>query len=178
MITIHNRIAECKALNSRNLRVDGVHYLVIHRVSLADFHIRDDDLDGPALARIFTNEDLGTMNRVPYHLLFTRNGSIEQLVPFGIRGAHARKWNSSSWGLAVVGDFTKARPTEPQWESLVWACRTLAPINGGLTIAGHTELNNASVDQDKVCPGAHLSLSKLTAEVRSYKTAIAAGIAV
>lgn len=176
MTKIYDRIPECRnGNNTRRLIFDRVEYWIIHRISLADQHLLDENLDGPALARAFSDVAMGTGKAIPYHFLILQDGIIEQLIPLSLRGAHAKGYNSKSWAVGVVGDFTKHDPTPLQWDLLTWLSRTMYPINGGLSIVGHTDLAGSSGDSKKVCPGQYLSVTQLYKNISSHRTASEAG---
>lgn len=135
-----------------------VKYLVIHRLHLRRLGILDKDLDGAKIIEAFKNPKMKTKGRPPYHAVVKQDAGVEQMLPLAVKGAHAVGYNWQSWGIAVVGDFTKEKPVEGQTEALLEVCRVLAVANSGLEIVGHTELPGASDDPNKVCPGEFLPL--------------------
>jgi hypothetical protein len=175
---ILNRTAECRAPNQRFDGLAHIKYLVIHRSSLArggpdnPNPIPDDELDADNLARVYREnpepppDGLGTGGWVPYHILISPMGRVEQTMPLACRGAHAKGYNSESIAVAVIGDPRKRPLPAPQMRALVRTCADLVPINRGLVIGGHTvSFQNASADPNKICPGEHLRIPELVAAV-------------
>ena len=100
---------------------------------------------------------------MPYTFIIRTDGSIDQCLGLKDIGPHAKRWNTQSVSIAVIGDFTRHSPTDEQWLSLIELCIELNSY--GLTIHGHTELPGSSSDPAKQCPGPLLDLDQLRAEV-------------
>lgn len=165
---VANRISECLRGMGLPMGRDHVDLLVVHRISLANVGIDDDDLDGPKLANAFaTNEELKptTGGRVPYHLLIKPDGLIEQMLPLSIRGTHAKGYNWRSWGVACVGDFRQRPPAGPQTRALTKLLARLVVLTSDARIVGHTQLDGASADVNKICPGSYLLLPSIVKQV-------------
>ncbi len=179
-----NRIAECPSANRHTLYPEDLRYLMIHRQSLArqtdanPIPIPDDELDGPMLTGKFSAVVFRTGGLTPYPVLILADGTIEQLLPLSIRGAHARIYNRISLAVGVVGNTDERPMTDKQYESLVWVCQRLTPINGGLRIVGHTDMPGATRDPSKRCPGRYLSIDSLERRVKSTLLAEQAGFVV
>jgi N-acetyl-anhydromuramyl-L-alanine amidase AmpD len=95
---------------------------------------------------------------IGYHGIIRRDGSFERGRPLHQRGAHAKGYNSQSWGLCLIGgtktgnDFqAEANYTSKQYETL-WATldawRTLAPR---AATCGHRDLDSTH-QALKACP--------------------------
>jgi hypothetical protein len=179
MSDIVDIVDDCYSGREKPLTWSYLRYLVIHRTDLhnkTDANpdpVSDKDLGGKRLCEIFkahpdpSPKGLGTCGLVPYHVLIKMDGTAEQMLPLTRRAAHARSYNSWSLAVAVVGDLTERSMVDVQWQSLLRVCLALAPINKGLSVIGHTDLTNASVDPDKKCPGKYLLtryLEQLVAE--------------
>jgi len=106
-----------------------------------------------------------TGGRMPYHFAIGRGGRVEQAHRILDISPHAAKFNLEGIGVAVVGDFRFDKPTPAQWTSLVDLCHVLrAHLYGPRAIHGHTSLDGASRDADKVCPGPGLDFDALRRE--------------
>jgi len=154
-------------------------YIVVHRLSLArktkenPRPVPDHELRGEHVVRAFRNRDMGTGQRTPYHALVCQDeaGTVEQLIPLSCRGAHAgdnrplnnrEGYNWRSLAVAVAGNADERNPTPPQYSSLARVCSEWLPLRpGGLFIVGHTDLEGASSDPNKRCPGQFLSVHAL-----------------
>lgn len=55
---------------------------------------------------------------IGYHFLIQPDGTIDEARPVKYVGSHCAGNNSSSIGIALVGDFRKTKPTKQQLESL------------------------------------------------------------
>jgi hypothetical protein len=146
------------------LRYSDLTCLVVHKTSVAareDPWNLDPVPDGACtaveLARRFRRPNHYTGGRVPYHFLIDRFGAVEQMVPLGARGTHAKGYNYASVAVAYLGE----QPTPEQLAALVAICSLLVPLNSGLDLVGHTQLPGASADPHKVCPSPHLDLAWL-----------------
>lgn len=173
---VSNRVASChdaNPTNSKPLPRNQITHLVIHRTDLDKldpianpYPIPNSLLDGVSLSSRFKNPALGTGGCIPYHFLIRIDEAytIEQMLPLTLRGAHAIGYNYRAVGIALVGDFTRYPPPMGQYNKLVSLVSTLLPINGGLLVAGHTDLPGAAADPGKVCPGPFLPVKQVTNE--------------
>lgn len=55
---------------------------------------------------------------IGYHYLIQPDGTIDEGRPIKYTGSHCAGNNTSSIGIALVGDFRKTKPTEEQIDSL------------------------------------------------------------
>lgn len=173
-MVIVDKTQDCVTGKEQPLAYDRLTYIVIHRISLARRAkgnldpIPDSLLDAPALAQRFRDRDLGTGGKPPYHFLVRQGGTIEQLLPLSLRGAHAVGYNNMSVGVAVVGDFRHQEPQVAQLTSLEALCAAMVPVKrNGLLIVGHTQVPGSSHDETKICPGAYLNIPALVLKVRN-----------
>ena len=183
MTIVVDRTRECLALYppevvAKHVRaITAVTLAVVHKTSVSQLGpdnphpIPDAGLDAVGLCRTFRDNPspppvgLGTAGWIPYGALITARGVVEQCAPLAVETYHARRWNPSSFAIALVGDFDAATPSPAMWRAAVNALASLAILNGGLDIHGHTELPAASGDPNKQCPGRHLSMRALEIEV-------------
>ena len=86
-----------------------------------------------------------------YHYVIQRDGTIENGRPITRTGAHTRKQNECSVGIAYVGGVNKDHEPEDnmtmlQEVSFLLLVRSLRVTFGPMTIHGHNEF------ADKACP--------------------------
>jgi hypothetical protein len=102
--------------------------------------------------------DANGWSDIGYHGVIRRDGTFERGRPLHKRGAHAKGYNSISWGLCLVGGTRSGDDTRPeanytpeQFEAL-WATldawRTLAPT---AHTCGHRDLDSTH-QALKACP--------------------------
>jgi hypothetical protein len=158
---------ECLALpERRQAEVTGV---VVHRIEVSqeDPSFRDTPAD---VARFFREHPVGkqaTGGAMPYPLLIDAQGQITQTVPLLRVTPHARKYNPTTVGVALLGDFRGKAPSELQRRACVLVCADLLHALGRTSadMFGHDELSGGSSDPDKECPGRHLPMSTLRQDV-------------
>jgi hypothetical protein len=63
---------------------------------------------------------------IGYHKVISPSGTVHQGRADAVIGAHAFGANAASLGILMVGDFSKAPPTEAHLRSLVQVLATLA----------------------------------------------------
>lgn len=95
---------------------------------------------------------------IGYHGVIKRDGSWEKGRNLFTRGAHAKGWNASSWGLCLVGGIKSvADPTPeanftPEQFATLWryltALREIAP---NAEMCGHRDLDSQH-QKLKACP--------------------------
>jgi len=141
--------------------------LIFHRISFshdAEKPIEDHDLDGPMVAKLFTDTNkyrpgYYTGGQMPYSFVCTVDGIIDQCLPVRELAPHAKRWNQTGLSIAVVGDFKAYDPAPLQWRACVdFAALWMA---AGLGLYGHTELPDSSSDPTKECPGERFSMTAL-----------------
>lgn len=172
---VEDVIAACGGTNSTRRTIERIGLVVLHRTSLSrhtphnPHPVSDLLLDGPQLAKRFRNTGLGTGGQVPYHFLVLVDGTVQQLLPLTRVGSHAKGYNTSSIGVAVVGsDLERRAPLHLQIDALVRLVAVLRGLNGGLRVVGHTALPGASTDPGKVCPGPHIVPDEIDRRAASY----------
>jgi hypothetical protein len=102
-----------------------------------------------------------------YSFVVTADGFVWQFAPLSQRTTHAKGHNSHSIGIACMGDFNKAQPTQVQWDALANLCADLnAMLDRDVTIRGHTDTPGWSADDSKVCPGKLMPVGILREAVR------------
>ncbi len=160
---IRNRIEECADGKRHGRAIEEIRRAILHRLSFAP-GIPDAELDGAAVARMFADRTpyaAGSYTRgeMAYGIVILTSGVIDQCLELGDHGQHAGRWNHTGLGIAVVGDFTQHAPTPQQMESLTWLCAQ--GLGMGWSIHGHTEIDGASNDPRKSCPGPYMRLDWL-----------------
>lgn len=154
---------------------DAIQGVVVHRIEVSqeDSTYRDDPFD---VLRFFREHPIGvgaTGGDMPYPVLITPDGRVTQTLPLLRISPHAVRHNPTTIGVAALGDFRREPPSALQREALVWVCAALlaqcqheAPI-----LFGHDELSEATRDPNKECPGRHLDMNALRAEVAARRQA-------
>lgn len=143
-------------------QLSSLNKIIIHRIG------ETIGLDAASISRWFIHHPVegGTGAEVPYHFVVLKTGSIEQALPISEIGYHARRYNGTSIAIVCVGDFRKYAPTEAQFNSVKNLCAALCQkLDLALPIFGHTELDGASSDKAKDCPGAKFNLPMLKLSV-------------
>jgi N-acetylmuramoyl-L-alanine amidase len=149
-LRVRNRIAEVQCSQPRR-KVDEVDLLIIHCTGLSydrDHPVPDDECDPVYLTEVLRRAP--GLGGIPYWGVIDRRGLLHQIVPLLTETYHALEYNRRSLGLALFGEREPA--TAAQYDTLVWACALLVPINGGLQIEGHSLLPRATHDAHKICP--------------------------
>ena len=106
---------------------------------------------------------------VPYTFLIAPDGTVSQMLPLGAAGAHARGFNQSGYGIALLGDFRFESPPVEQLEAAVAVCvallRQLGLSARRVKLLGHDEARAAMGQGPKQCPGALFPLAEVRARV-------------
>ncbi len=144
-------------------KLKGVKFLIIHHTqrpndtidSLRDYHTKK---------RHF--EDIG------YHYVIgnsinTKDGKIYKTRLEKYKGAHAVQVNKNSLGIALIGNFDKAFPTEKQFNSLLKLLKELIKKYKIPTkkFIGHNKIKDVA----KTCPGKNFDMTKLRKILASSK---------
>ena len=93
---------------------------------------------------------------IGYHGVIRRNGIFEKGRDWHTRGAHARGWNSESWGICLVGGVDEdqkpeANYTRMQYLRLKRVLKALLSAAQTAHICGHRDLDS-SHQKLKACP--------------------------
>lgn len=150
-------------------RAGSIDRIIVHRIEVS----QEDSTfgDQPAeVIRFFATHPIGqraTGGKMPYPILVDATGGITQCLPLMVISPHARKFNQRSIGVALVGDFRTRAPSAAQRQSTVGLLAHLVHRLGlpVAAICGHDGLDGGSADPDKVCPGRHLPMGPLQADV-------------
>lgn len=167
---LRNAIDECSDGRTRDIALRLRRALIIHRSGMgetaADISQAFQDREGEA--------GRCTGWQMPYTFVIRKDGTIEQALRVGDYGPHARAWNVTAIGLALVGDFRQHPATPEQWQALVDFCTLTCSWLGGVsTIFGHDEVQGGRKDRAKECPGEYLDLAYLRDEVTAgYRYAL------
>jgi hypothetical protein len=156
-----DRIEACADGRIRPVDPHQRRVVIVHRTGMG--------ADAAAVSRAFQSHPeagAATGYQMPYTIVIRRDGVAEQALRIGDAGPHARAWNLTGIGVAVVGD-PRHEPLPPvQYTSLVAVCATLAGwLGGAVTVRGHDELRRASGDPQKQCPGEYLPMQRLREDV-------------
>ena len=157
--------------------LESMRGVAVHRVG---HELGDDAVE---ICRRFTDDPevaRYTGGQVPYTLIIggsdgpsTNDGCVWQCLPLDEIGHHARRWSVPYLGLACIGDFRHAPPTDAQYHALV---DVLAELCAGFRwdpyqrIKGHGEIKDAhdgskAPDQANACPGHLLNTNALRYDV-------------
>jgi len=95
---------------------------------------------------------------IGYHGIIRRDGLFEAGRPYHRIGAHAKGWNSMSWGLCLVGgvseaDHAKAEAnyTPEQYDTLFKTLRAWQELAPMAAVCGHRDLDSEH-QRLKACP--------------------------
>lgn len=112
--------------------------------------------------------------QLEYHFLVNRDGTVKEMVPVAMKGAHAVTYNANTVSIAVFGDFASAEPgvnqfpTYQQVITVIDLCRQLNKMYGGkLWCAGHSQLGTkgttvpAKLTLGHTCPGEYFPLAEV-----------------
>ncbi|MEO0813484.1 MAG: peptidoglycan recognition family protein [Myxococcota bacterium] len=155
----------------RRRELDSIDRVVVHRIEVSqeDPSYADSALE---VARFFLEHPIGvkaTGGAMPYPLLISVDGQIEQTVPLNCITPHARAANETGIGVGCVGDFRGTAPAAAQYSALVELCAALCKALDlpAAAVMGHDEISGSSHDSDKQCPGPALSMDELRSRVAS-----------
>lgn len=96
---------------------------------------------------------------IGYHFYIRSDGTIYRGRPEEAIGAHAKKNNNNSLGIALEGNFEKTSPTEAQMESLVKLSVDMIIKYNLSEVVGHRDV------YDTLCPGENLSIHNLNEKI-------------
>ncbi len=147
--------------------------IIVHRIEVSQEDPSFGDYPSEVI-RFFATHPIGqkaTGGNMPYPLLVDAEGIVTQCLPLGLVSMHARKFNPRSIGLALVGDFRTKPPTSAQRLTLVCVGAHLLHRLGLPTeaICGHDGLDGGSADPAKECPGRHLPMEALRADIAAVR---------
>lgn len=92
---------------------------------------------------------------IGYHFYIRTDGTIYRGRPENAVGAHAKKNNKNSIGIALEGNFEKDNPTEAQMKSLVKLSADMIIKYNLNDVLGHRDV------YETLCPGENLSIEDL-----------------
>ena len=169
MLQIKNVIAECDDGKHKVRDLSRCNKIIVHRIG-PDLGIMTctSMVDVAKWMKIHPQES-HTGGEMPYTFgILPTDGTVEQCLELSDVGPHARRFSTEAVSIACLGDFRHMEPTLPQWTSLVTICIELCNWMGGgnAMLYGHDELQDASKDKNKKCPGRYLDMNTLRNEVR------------
>lgn len=112
-----------------------------------------------------------------YHRVIDRDGSVHVYHPDDKIAFHAKSFNSTTLGVALIGDFAIGEPgknwypTSTQETALRAVCTAWLRAYPGLWLKGHTECGPEGTSfpekltRAHACPGEHLDLDRLRADL-------------
>ena len=139
-----------------------IKYIVIHRIKVS--HVGYADTPS-GVRRFFAEHRDGiksTGGRYPYHYTIDCSGEIHETEDIACSTPHAGKRNGDSIGLAVIGDFREGQPRWQQVIAAIYTCAELLKQFPRAKIVGHSDLDGASSDPNKNCPGSGLSVRMIS----------------
>lgn len=89
-------------------KTNKIYLIILHHTASASATV--EDINNSHLNRGWAG--------IGYHFLIQPDGTIDEARPIKYVGSHCAGNNSSSIGIALVGDFRKTKPTKQQLESL------------------------------------------------------------
>lgn len=108
---------------------------------------------------------------VPYTFLIASDGSVHQMLPLGVAGAHTRGFNQSGYGIAFLGDFRFEAPSAAQIDGGVAVCVALLKQLGlsprAVRVLSHDEARATMGEPPKECPGQGFPLEEFRARVQA-----------
>ncbi len=158
MLRVVDRIAECDDGRHQEVLPEARTHIALHRFggpTLPYVH------DAAGIARFYRAHPSYTGGQMPYSVVIYQTREygpimVEQALPISEVGPHALRWSDEAIGVAVLGDFRKAKPSFELWNVTVDICAALAFwVNDNVSeiLRGHSELPHGSSDPDKDCPG-------------------------
>jgi len=128
--------------------------------------------DAEGVADLLERDTDVTGQKMAYHLVIGPYGAVDQALPFTYVAPHALdRYNPTSIGIAVIGDFRYERCTDAAWTS----CVDVAYITSRRFTDkqhGHTALPGSSKDLRKVCPGQFFDMASLLGESSALRDSI------
>jgi len=150
---ILNSISLCADGKIRERDLSKVVCLVIHRIGATIGETAEE------IAKKFINDSTVspyTGAEMPYTFIIRKDGTCEQALALSDVGPHARKWSLRGIGIAAVGDFQLHQPTMEQFVAVAKLCGILSTWMGQrpeFVMYGHTQMQYATADLSKKCPG-------------------------
>ena len=163
---IKNRIKKClgaKPFKRRHLsEIQGV---VVHRIGPQGTYNGKlwSMRSAEEIAEFFNN--FPPIGKMAYHFIVTENGYVEQALPLTYVAPGAINLNPKFVQVGVVGDFRKKGPSAVQGMALNRFTAALCKMLGTMDVRGHMETEGASSDKSKECPGDHINMAGLRANV-------------
>ena len=118
---------------------------------------------GPDATARYHVEDKG-WPAVGYHIMIVPDGTVYYMNDFSISSFHAKKFNSTSVGIALEGDFMNGnRPTGAQMNSATKLLRDLRTYFQYDYVVGHKELLPTD------CPGDSWDVKELLPEEENWQ---------
>lgn len=101
---------------------------------------------------------------IGYHYVIRQDGSVEKGRPDDKAGAQCYGYNDRSLGVCLAGDFTAAKPTPAQFDTLVSLLTELKGRYPAAKVMRHSDLCSTS------CPGAGFPWDELQQKLQGGNT--------
>ncbi len=103
-----------------------------------------------------------TMNWSAGPHLFVADDLIWVFTPLTVAGVHSPSWNLISWGVEMVGDFSKEAFVSPQKDNVI---RALATLHSAMGLDPQTlRLHKEDPKTTHICPGANIAKNDVIQE--------------
>ena len=151
--------------------------IVVHRILFGDLDPDSERIAIDTCLRFVEDENIVSVTggELPYCVLIDGRGVKSLALAFSDIGRHARKYNSKSLSVAVIGDTRKKPPTRQQYNETVDCLAELCPAHdidplGADSadvpyLAGHDEFPGGSSDPNKQCPGIYMPMAQVRHDV-------------
>lgn len=103
---------------------------------------------------------------VPYHFLVDDKGVVHRMLDLDSIGAHAGAWNDRSVGVAFLGDFALAGPSDAEFKAGVALLEDIRAVHAAAEIVSHDETLQRDGLPMKGCPGKNFPLEAMRRAVR------------
>jgi len=91
---------------------------------------------------------------------------IWQMTPLNVPGTHARAWNSTHWGIEVVGNYDLTPWPEPT-ERLVYKTVLALCKWKGIAITRTSLLGHRETGSPKSCPGKKIDMDQVRSDLQT-----------
>lgn len=152
-MVVVDSIPECLDASHRKRRKDAWLGEVIHRIRVPGHN------DAASIARFDRQQP--KLGKMAYAVIIHAGGLIEQALPFDRISPHAVGYNGTRVSIGCIGDFRTEAMPDAQRGSLVAVLAWCTAQHRWANFDGHTALDGASDDPDKVCPGDMLIIAAL-----------------
>lgn len=93
------------------------------------------------------------------------NDGIWQLTPLNLKGIHAGAWNSTHWGIEVVGNYDTL-PWPDNLRTLIYGTVLTLFAWRGITANRKSVLGHRETGSKKSCPGRSIDMDRVRREIQ------------